>query len=85
MAHAGDDIVRVLLHDTDVEATAYAIGEARASLAGTGGTVVVHSRSGDLMRRADAYGATGPTLQLMTRLKQLFDPASILAPGRFVV
>ena len=84
IAHAGDGIVRVILHDTDAETTAHALGEARAALTATGGTVIVHSRSGDLMRRSDAYGATGPTLQFMTRLKQIFDPASILAPGRFV-
>jgi hypothetical protein len=84
-AHTGDGIVRVLLRDTDVETTAFAIGAARSLLAGMGGTVIVHSHNGDLMRRTDAYGATGPTLQFMPKLKQIFDPASILAPGRFVI
>jgi glycolate oxidase FAD binding subunit len=84
-AHAGDGIVRVLLRDSDVENTAFAIGEARSLLVGSGGTVIAHSHNGDVMRRADAYGATGPTLQFMSKLKQLFDPASILAPGRFVI
>jgi FAD/FMN-containing dehydrogenase len=84
-AHAGDGIVRVLLRDSDVENTAFALGEARSVLVGAGGTVVAHSHNGDVMRRADAYGATGATLQFMAKLKQLFDPASILAPGRFVI
>lgn len=83
--HAGDGIARVLGADSNAENTAFAIGEARSLLSVTGGTVIVHSRSEELMRRVDAYGAEGPTLQLMGKLKQAFDPASILAPGRFVV
>jgi FAD/FMN-containing dehydrogenase len=84
-AHAGDGIVRVLLRDSDVENTAFAIGEARSMVVAAGGTLIAHSHNGNVMRRADAYGATGPMLQFMAKLKQLFDPASILAPGRFVI
>ena len=51
----------------------------------TGGTVTVRSRSAELMRRVDAFGANGIPLELMARLKQIFDPAGILAAGRFVV
>ena len=65
--------------------TAFAIGEARAVMQVTAGTLVVHSRSAELMRRTDAFGAVGPAQPLMARMKQIFDPAGILAPGRFVV
>lgn len=84
-AHAADGIVRVLLGDSDAESTAFAIGEARTVLGVSGGSVIVHSGSGELMRRVDAFGGGGNTLPLMTKLKQLFDPAGVLAPGRFVV
>ena len=84
-AHAGDGIVRLYLGESPAEESAFAIGEARATLAKTGGTVIVHSRSGELMRRVDAFGANGAPLELMKRLKSTFDPAAILAPGRFVV
>lgn len=85
VAHAGDGVVRLYLGDTPAEETAFAIGEARSVMQVTAGTLVVHSRSAELMRRADAFGAVGPAQPLMARLKQIFDPAGILAPGRFVV
>jgi glycolate oxidase FAD binding subunit len=84
-AHAGDGIVRLLIGESAVDETAFAIGETRAQLAVSGGTVVVHSRTAELIRRVDAFGATGPQLQLMAKLKNIFDPAGIMAPGRFVV
>jgi glycolate oxidase FAD binding subunit len=84
MAHAGDGIVRLYFAETDQEALAFAIGEARSVMGVSGGTVVAHSRDGELMRRVDAFGAVGPAQFLMTRLKQIFDPAGVLAPGRFV-
>jgi glycolate oxidase FAD binding subunit len=85
VAHAADGIARVLLEESPVEDTAFALGELRALLAVSGGSVIVHSRNAELMRRVDAFGATGPQLPLMANLKKIFDPAGILAPGRFVV
>ena len=85
VAHAGDGIVRLYLGDMPADETAFAIGEARAVMQVTAGTLVVHSRSAELMRRTDAFGAVGPAQPLMARMKQIFDPAGILAPGRFVV
>lgn len=85
VAHAGDGIVRVLIGDGDVETIAFAIGEARRMLKISGGTVVVASRNAEMMRRVDAFGSAAPTLPLMTKLKQVFDPGSVLAPGRFVI
>ena len=34
--------------------------------------------------RADPWGAPPPGLAIMRRIKQAFDPAGILNPGRFV-
>ncbi|HEX6062996.1 MAG TPA: FAD-binding oxidoreductase [Longimicrobiales bacterium] len=84
MAHAGDGIVRLYFDAADAEKTAFAIGEARALVAVSGGTVIAHSRDAELMRRVDAFGSVGAAQPLMARLKQIFDPAGILAPGRFV-
>ena len=85
VAHAGDGIVRLYLDAADAEQTAFAIGEARAVMSVSGGTVIVHSRDTELARRVDAFGAVGSAQPLMTKLKQIFDPAGILAPGRFVM
>ena len=84
-AHAADGIVRLLVEESPFEETAFAIGETRALLAVSGGTVVVHSRTAELIRRVDAFGASGPHIQLMANLKKIFDPADIMATGRFVV
>jgi glycolate oxidase FAD binding subunit len=84
-AHAGDGIVRVLIGESAIDETAFAIGEARSVMNVSGGTVLVQSRNGELMRRVDAFGTTGALLPLMAKLKKIFDPAGILAPGRFVV
>lgn len=85
VAHAGDGVVRLYLGTLPAEETAFAISEARAFMNVTGGTLVVHSRSAEFMRRLDAFGAVGAAQNLMAQLKQIFDPAGILAPGRFVV
>ena len=85
VAHAGDGVVRIHLPESPLEETAFAIGEARAVLKVTEGTVVVHSRTAELMRRVDSFGSTAAAQPLMARLKQIFDPAGILAPGRFVL
>ncbi len=84
IAHAADGIVRLYLGAANAENVAFAIGEARSVMSVSGGSVVVHSREAELMRRADAFGAVGATQPLMARLKHIFDPAGILAPGRFV-
>jgi glycolate oxidase FAD binding subunit len=85
IAHAGSGIARVLIGDSSPDQTAFAIGEARAVSNVTGGSVLVRSRNGELMRRVDAFGSGRALLPLMTKLKAIFDPAGILAPGRFVV
>jgi FAD/FMN-containing dehydrogenase len=38
-----------------------------------------------LRREVGAWGSPPPTLELMERLKNAFDPGRILNPGRFVV
>jgi glycolate oxidase FAD binding subunit len=85
LAHAGDGLVRLYFDAADAEKLAFAIGEARALLAASGGTVIAHSRNAELMRRVDAFGSLGAAQPLMARVKQIFDPAGILAPGRFVL
>ena len=85
IAHAGDGIVRLYFGEADAETLAFAIGEARAVINVSGGTVVAHSRDGELMRRVDAFGSVGAAQTLNARLKQIFDPSGVLAPGRFVM
>jgi glycolate oxidase FAD binding subunit len=69
------------------ETAAAAVAEARATLAPTGGTVVVHAAPLAVRARLDVWGTTAAlrsALPLMRALKQRLDPDRRLAPGRFV-
>lgn len=89
-AHALDGTVRALVPAgvagdmLVVDRFTGAVAAARASLAEHGGTlqVPVPPRNDGAF---DPYGADTTLLPLMRRLKDAFDPAGILAPGRFVL
>lgn len=49
-----------------------------------GGHLVVEDAPVTVKQAVQVWGAPGPALALMRGLKQRFDPASILNPGRFV-
>ena len=62
-----------------------AVAGLRASLAPEGGSLVVERAPRALKDAVDAWGPVAPdALAIMRRLKQEFDPAGILNPGRFV-
>lgn len=83
-AHAGQGIVR-LLGGPDADRWTELAEAARAELAARRGTLTIARASTGLIERVDPFGDAGPTLRLMQELKKQFDPAGILAPGRFVV
>jgi len=37
----------------------------------------------ELKRRINVWGAARPDLELMRRVKKVFDPENVLSPGRF--
>lgn len=55
----------------------------RSYLESTGGSLVLLRRTQN-MPAFDAWGATGDAQELMSAVKQQFDPKRILNPGRFV-
>ncbi len=67
------------------DAWAPALLEARAALAERGGTVLLANAPAGLLERVDPFGDVGAELRLMKGLEAQFDPAGVLAPGRFVV
>jgi len=48
-----------------------------------GGTLVVLHSPPELRGRIDAWGPAGDSQPLMRRIKDQFDPAGIMNPGRF--
>lgn len=64
------------------------VAEVRPEIERTGGSLVVERATAavkeQLARVGDVWGDPGPGLPLMRELKQAFDPAARLAPGRYV-
>ena len=50
-----------------------------------GGSLVLMSAPDDVKKKVGAWGTPPPTLDVMRRLKDAFDPNHVLNPGRFVV
>ena len=60
-----------------------AIGRLRAATSAVGGSFVIEVCPLDLKRRLDVFpDVSGPSFDLMRRIKQQFDPQGILSPGR---
>jgi glycolate oxidase FAD binding subunit len=82
LAHAANGIVRIaVLRPADVEPLLSAL---RPRLESAGGSLVVQRALPEVKARFDVWGATGSGTELMRRLKAAYDPAGLLAPGRFV-
>jgi glycolate oxidase FAD binding subunit len=62
-----------------------AVREARSAAESAGGSLALMAAPVALRREVGAWGSPPPTLELMERLKNAFDPGRILNPGRFVV
>jgi glycolate oxidase FAD binding subunit len=85
--HAGSGIVRI---DGDLDADMEeflieTIDKLRLFLAPRRATVRVVAAPAHLHDRLSLFPSIGPELRLMRELKHTFDPAGILAPGRFSV
>jgi glycolate oxidase FAD binding subunit len=78
-AGLGVFLVRI---DGDADAQLRAIAGLRAGLPAGRGSAVIVRGSAELRARADVWGSIGDGLPLMRAVKQRFDPAGILNPGR---
>jgi glycolate oxidase FAD binding subunit len=65
------------------QVTAFVAG-LRARISGRHGTAIVLHCPPELKRQLDVWGSQGTAQALMMRVKQQFDPAGTLNPGRFV-
>jgi glycolate oxidase FAD binding subunit len=61
------------------------VRQARSAAEAAGGTLVLMSAPIAMRKEIGAWGTPPPTLELMRRIKQAFDPGRTLNPGRFVV
>lgn len=68
----------------DEDAVVEAVEEAREILVRRGGSLVVREAPVSFKRRVDVWGPAGDYLGLTRRLKEKFDAAGTLSPGRFL-
>ena len=68
---------------TDQEIAA-SIRTARKTLVEAGGALTIEAAPSAVRKLADSWGEPGAALSLMRAMKQRFDPARRLSPGRFV-
>ena len=61
------------------------VRDARTAAESAGGSLVIMAAPMEMRREVGAWGSRPPTLELMNRLKNAFDPGRILNPGRFVI
>jgi glycolate oxidase FAD binding subunit len=83
-AHAAVAVAYAALRGGDAEGLAAAVAQARERLIRRGGTLVVLEAPLEVKRRVDVWGPVGDALPLMRRVKERFDPAGTMSPGRFV-
>ena len=79
-AEAGLGLVYALFEDCEVESTAESV-EIAANEAS--GSLLFEAMSDYAKARRDVFAVPESTLSLMRLLKQRFDAASVLNPGRF--
>jgi glycolate oxidase FAD binding subunit len=80
---AGLGVLSAGFENADVETHAGVVASVRRRLDKRASVVIRRARV-DVKRRADVFGDAGDALPLMRRVKQRFDPANTLSPGRFV-
>ena len=68
-----------------IASDAASVRDVRARTESAGGTLVMLAAPDDFMREVGAWGQPPSTIGIMRSLRQAFDPAQTLNPGRFVV
>ena len=68
-----------------IASDAHSVIAMRAKAEAAGGTLVMLAAPDDFMREIGAWGTPPPTIEVMRRLRDAFDPDHVLNPGRYVV
>lgn len=75
-------VIRVVVDPPPTD-EAMLVARLRAAIDTRGGTLLVDAASTATKREIDVFGPPRPEFAITKRLKELFDPERVLAPGRF--
>lgn len=84
VACLGSDRAWKLLHAPTQPKATDAVNQLRGEAVRLGGHLVVEAAPAEWKSQLDIWGSPPAHFSLLQQLKQTFDPAGILAPGRFV-
>jgi len=82
-ATVSSGLIRVRVQPQDDEDASATIAAVRETLASRGGLLFVDAAPAMAKRGIDVFGTTRGDFAIMQRLKEQFDPARTLSPGRF--
>ncbi len=82
VSRAGNGVVYAAWRSAGAPAALAVVERLRDDLARLGGVLVVERCPADAKARLEVWGIEGPDLALMRRLKQAYEPAGLLSPGR---
>lgn len=80
----GAGILRAVSEADDSPAVIEGVASLRQAATALGGYTIVERCDPSLKARLDVWGDVGPSLVVMRRVKEQFDPSGVLNPGRFV-
>jgi glycolate oxidase FAD binding subunit len=83
-AERGPNVGRDTDSERDPEQLTALVADLRRDAVGSGGQLIVTRGLALLSPDFDVWGDPGPSIRLMKRVKERFDPRGTLNPGRFV-
>jgi glycolate oxidase FAD binding subunit len=84
IVRAGSGVVFSYWEDVSTVQATRIVPQLRAEISRLGGTLVVERAPVEAKAAIDVWGIAGADVELMRRVKQAYDPADILSPGRLV-
>jgi glycolate oxidase FAD binding subunit len=85
LAGVGIGYTRWAVADVPFQEQFAALDELRAAMRGIGGYAVVEEAAPALIAQIDRWGPAPATLELMRALRNQWDPARVINPGRYLV
>jgi len=84
LAHAATAVLYVVFSPYQPDAIAHTVSDLRALVDRLGGSIVIEACPPAFKGQVDVWGHPDATMTIMQKLKDAFDPAHVLNPGRYL-